>query len=189
MRKITDARTMRAVAHPTRLALLEVLAMHEQLTATEAGELVGESPTNCAFHLRTLAKYGFVEEAGEAPGRRRPWRLIHIGFAFDRKAGTDEESFAAQALSRLLWGRWVDRLSLVNAAMARFDTTWQDVTSSLETVSFVTPEEAEGLIADFGELLNRYRDRIEDPALRPAGSLPVETLVFSYPYDAVRPGN
>jgi hypothetical protein len=34
--------------------------------------MLGESPANCAFHLRTLAKYGFVEEAGDGRGRERP---------------------------------------------------------------------------------------------------------------------
>src|SRR5215467_5092526 len=72
-RKITDARAMRALAHPVRLALLEALAHAGTLTATQASELLGESPANCAFHLRTLAKYGYVEEAGGGKGRERPW--------------------------------------------------------------------------------------------------------------------
>lgn len=52
---------------PVRLALLEVLTFRGPLTATEAGQLIEESPTTCSFHLRQLAKYGFVEEAGGEP--------------------------------------------------------------------------------------------------------------------------
>ena len=81
-RKLTDPRTMRAVAHPVRIALLEVLTAEGPLTATQAGELIGESPTTCSFHLRQLAKYGFIEEAGAGPGRQRPWRLIYTGLRF-----------------------------------------------------------------------------------------------------------
>src|SRR5262249_61369493 len=73
-RKITDARAMRALAHPVRLALLEALVHAGTLTATQASELLGESPANCAFHLRTLAKYGYVVEAGGGRGRGRPGR-------------------------------------------------------------------------------------------------------------------
>ena len=73
---------MRALAHPVRLALLEVLADEGRLTATEAGEKVGESPANASFHLRQLAKYGFVEEAEGGTGRRRPWKLKHLGLRF-----------------------------------------------------------------------------------------------------------
>ena len=53
--KPTDARAMRALAHPVRVALLEALVHTGTLTATQASELLGESPANCAFHLRTLA--------------------------------------------------------------------------------------------------------------------------------------
>jgi len=68
-RTVTDAQTLRALAHPVRIALLEELIVSGPLTATEVGERIGESPTTCSFHLRQLARYGFVEEAGAAPGR------------------------------------------------------------------------------------------------------------------------
>jgi DNA-binding transcriptional ArsR family regulator len=42
---------LRALSHPVRLALLEALATGP-LTATEAGELIDETPTTCSFHLR-----------------------------------------------------------------------------------------------------------------------------------------
>ena len=73
---LTDPRMIRAIAHPVRMALIEAMEQTESrtITATQASELLGESPANCAFHLRTLAKYGFVEEAGGGRGRERPWR-------------------------------------------------------------------------------------------------------------------
>ena len=67
-RQLTDPKAMRAMAHPVRLALMEEINDAGTLTATEAAERVGESPSNCSFHLRQLAKYGFVEEARAAPG-------------------------------------------------------------------------------------------------------------------------
>ena len=60
LREVRDAQTMRALAHPVKIALVEVLSLEGPLTATEAGERIGESPTTCSFHLRQLAKYGFV---------------------------------------------------------------------------------------------------------------------------------
>ena len=72
IREITDARTLRALSHPVRLALIEQLTIGGPMTATEVGELIGESPTTCSFHLRQLAKYGFVEEAGGGKGGPGP---------------------------------------------------------------------------------------------------------------------
>src|ERR1700683_4333725 len=71
---LTNPKAIRALAHPVRWALLEALGQAGTLTATQASEMLGESPANCAFHLRTLAKYGFIEEAGGGRGRERPWR-------------------------------------------------------------------------------------------------------------------
>src|SRR5690242_502623 len=41
-RQVDDARTIRALAHPVRLALLQLLVARGPLTATEAGEALGE---------------------------------------------------------------------------------------------------------------------------------------------------
>src|ERR1700678_1402201 len=79
LQTVSDARTMRALAHPVRIALIEVLMLGGAMTATEAGERIGESPTTCSFHLRQLAKYGLAEEAGGGRGRARPWRMPSIG--------------------------------------------------------------------------------------------------------------
>src|ERR671939_1979408 len=65
---------MRALAHPTRLALLDHLHAAGQATATECAAAVGDSPSSCSYHLRALAKWGFVEEAEGGVGRERPWR-------------------------------------------------------------------------------------------------------------------
>lgn len=67
---------LRALAHPVRQRLLRALAAAGTATATELAEQVGESPPNCSWHLRQLARYGFVTEAGGGPGRKRPWRLV-----------------------------------------------------------------------------------------------------------------
>ncbi|ROP44256.1 helix-turn-helix protein [Streptomyces sp. PanSC9] len=188
-RRLTDPKAMRAVAHPTRLALLEALARREPLTATEAAQMVGESPTNCAFHLRTLAKYGFVEEAGGGTGRSRPWRRAHIGFsvASSDSAGDPEASMAAAALSAVLWDSWLDRIRRIGAMRSAFPEHWNKITSFAESVFYLTPQEAESFQADLNAILFRYRDRLEDPALRPEGAVPMELVQFTFPADALRP--
>src|ERR1700748_927844 len=72
--QLTDPRALRAYAHPGRMALLGLLRREGPLTATRAAELLGESSGTCSFHLRQLAKYGLVEEAGGGTGREKPWR-------------------------------------------------------------------------------------------------------------------
>jgi len=64
-----------ALAHPLRAALLGLLRERGTLTSTEAARLLGQSSGLCSFHLRQLARYGYIEEAAQPRGRIRPWRL------------------------------------------------------------------------------------------------------------------
>ena len=109
LRKISDARTLRALAHPVRIALIETLTIEGAMTATEIGESIGESPTTCSFHLRQLAKYGFVEEAGGGKGRARPWRMTSIGMSLTAAHDDPEAEIAASAVIRLFRERQLDR--------------------------------------------------------------------------------
>src|SRR5579875_467359 len=110
IRELTDARTMRALAHPVRLAVLEALELAGPLTATEAGERIGESATTCSFHLRQLAKYGFVEEAGGGRGRARPWQVKHEGLTLSPEQDDPEAAVAASAVGRLIRDAQLRRL-------------------------------------------------------------------------------
>src|SRR2546430_594232 len=98
---LTDPKAMRALAHPLRWALLEALGHAGTLTATQASEMLGESPANCAFHLRTLAKYGFVEEAGGGKGRERPWRQAYGRMSWQARQGDEQFRLAGQALNQV----------------------------------------------------------------------------------------
>jgi len=107
---LTDARAIRALAHPVRLSLIDLLGYPDALTATEASELIGESPSNCAFHLRTLAKYGFLREAAGSNRRERPWQLVHPSGVHINPQPTDPQAtLAAGALIRTILGRWLSR--------------------------------------------------------------------------------
>jgi DNA-binding transcriptional ArsR family regulator len=70
-----DAKTLRALAHPLRLRLLAVASSEGTITTTSASEHTGESSANCSFHLRLLARYGFLEATDGRDRRERPWRL------------------------------------------------------------------------------------------------------------------
>ena len=186
-RELTDARAMRALAHPTRLSLLEAMAREGRpLTATEAAELVGESPSSCSFHLRQLAKYGFVEEVAEgATGRRRPWKLSHLGLTFDASDSGDPETvLAASALERVMRDRFLDRAAAGLEARRRLPADWRKATGFDQFLLYVTADELAAVEQELSALLLRYHERLADPSTRPAGSRPVEVLALAYLLDA-----
>lgn len=52
--------------HEVRTALLALLAEVGAVTATEAAARLGYSSGLCSFHLRQLARHGYIEEAPAA---------------------------------------------------------------------------------------------------------------------------
>jgi DNA-binding transcriptional ArsR family regulator len=181
LRKITDARTLRALAHPVRVALIEELSIAGPLTATQVGERIGESPTTCSFHLRQLAKYHFVEEAGGGKGRARPWRMTSIGLRFSTDDSPELE-LASVPLLRMWRERVLDRYRTWLETRAAYPKQWRQAASESQHIFYLTAEELEALNAEvLAMLLPRFRERLTDPAQRPAGSLPVEMMMFSYP--------
>ena len=180
-RELPDPKTLRALTHPVRLALLEALTLEGPLTATAAGELIGESPTTCSFHFRQLAKYGFVEEAGNGPGRQRPWKMAHIGMRFSDVHEDPEMTVAAKSLERMVLARALNRLQNFYNTRSSYPKAWQESSGSYENILMISLEELQALEEEFMAIFNQYRVRLADKTLRPADSLPVEVLLFAYP--------
>jgi predicted ArsR family transcriptional regulator len=179
--RLTDPQAMRAIAHPVRMALLELFAVHDKLTATQASEALGESPANCAFHLRTLAKYGFVTEAGGGRGRERPWKPTSTSIRLQSSSLEGEQAhLAADALGQVFIDRLLGRIRSAFAAKA-WPAEWESAVQSSQALVFLTPRELEEASDELLAIINRYVGRRENPQARPAGALPVEFGVFAYP--------
>jgi DNA-binding transcriptional ArsR family regulator len=178
-RRITDPRALRALSHPVRLALLEVLRDEGPLTATQAAERVGESASNCSFHLRTLAKYGFVEEAGSGTGRQRPWRtvdraLVVPGAGLDAAGGV-----AVEALTSLLADRAARRYRGWVAARRHFPPRWREVELFSTVDLYLTAEELDRVGRALHAVLEPYAQRPEPE--RPPGAVPASITLQGFP--------
>ena len=184
LRRLDDARTLRALAHPVRIAIVEELSLGGPLTATEVGERIGETPTTCSFHLRQLAKYGYVEEAGGGKGRARPWRMTSIGYQVASTHDNPETQVAANALVRLVRERQLDRYREWRETQSTYSREWREAAGDSEFVFFLTARELKELNDELVDMLRpRFLERLTDPSQRPPGSVPVEMLIFSYPIE------
>jgi DNA-binding transcriptional ArsR family regulator len=79
-RRIAEPEALEALAHPVRLDLINHLIANGSATASACARAVGDTPSNCSYHLRVLAQVGLVGEAGSSDGRERPWRALITGF-------------------------------------------------------------------------------------------------------------
>ena len=97
--RFEDPRSIRALAHPARLVIINALRAGEELTATQCAELTGLSPSATAYHLKLLERYGFAETAPPRPDRReRPWRATGRQIQTDLDVSTPAGASAAAAV-------------------------------------------------------------------------------------------
>jgi|SRR5205085_3074476 predicted ArsR family transcriptional regulator len=184
--ELSDPKALRALAHPKRIALLSLLTVERELTASEAGRLLGETPASCSFHLQQLAKHGFVEEAGPGRGRRRPWRRTSSGHRWGDSAAGPEAAAAATELSRVVQEQhaaqvlaWVDRADSE-------PREWRNAAVSVDNTAYLTAAELQQLQEELLEvvylrLVEHYGDRLKNPIRRPPGARPVRVFGVAFP--------
>jgi hypothetical protein len=181
--ELTDPRMMRALAHQARIAIWTHLGMHGPATATECAQIAGLSPSACSYHLRTLARYGFVEEDPQsaADGRERPWRARLLAFSMSDGPGTPP---ATQVASRLLAENMRMAAEEIRARyLARrseYPADWQVAAGETFSVAHVTPGELERMRSQVLEVMAPYI-RL-DTASRPSGALPVRITLDLFPW-------
>jgi DNA-binding transcriptional ArsR family regulator len=178
---LSDARRLRALTHPVRIALIGKLVLHGPLTAAEASELIDEPPSTCSFHFRQLAKYGVVEEAGGGKGRAKPWRMTTTGLSVTAREDPASR-LAEDALIRMVRERQFERYRTWLQTRAGYPPRWRDAGDDSEYVFHLTVEELEQLSSDLTAILMPlFQKRMADPSKRPHGSVPVQLLLLSHP--------
>ena len=182
---------MRALAHPTRLTLLELLAREGSLTATQASALLGESSASASYHLRQLAKYGFVEHAGQGPGRERPWRPAARGQRWSDVSPDPQTAAAAKVLSRVLLEREFD--AAIDWVEGAYDLPpeWRDAALGSQSILYMTLDELRDFASRYQALLEEggLLERSDDPALRPPDTRPIKVLLLAFPVPPTPSGN
>ncbi len=185
---ITDARAMRALAHPLRVALLETMRRDGEITATRAAELLDESPGNMSWHLQTLAKYGFVEETGEGHGRSRPWRMVSDSRSFETGMTDPDVAAAGEALERTFIERAYDQLREWWSRRLTYPVKWRRAAFITERVTYLTAAELAMISEEVHEIYTRYADR-GSKEKRPAGALPIHLYAHGHPLPPTAAGN
>jgi DNA-binding transcriptional ArsR family regulator len=182
LRDITDPRVLRAMAHPLRLKLVNALALHGPATATELADRVGDTPANCSWHLRQLAKFEFIEEAADLPakGRNRPWRWIARGTTWGKPDDPPELVAVGQQLTQAMLGYELTERQAWDGRRAEEKPEWISAAFAVQTISWLTAEELEAVGEQVREVLFQFNDRL-DPAKRPEGSRPVRFIAWGNP--------
>lgn len=178
MRRVSDPKELRALAHPVRFALLDLLA-EGPLTASQCGERLGETPANCSYHLRQLAKFGHVHRVEGGHGRERYWasRDEGITIADDGPGGEAAARAVGNAVDEYrmaAWRAFVDRRS-------HEPEPWRKAALSTDLVTWLTSEELAMLTQGIYDLFAPYTGRDADPDARPDEARAVRFFAYAFP--------
>lgn len=167
---------MRALAHPLRLSLVELLGALGPATAAECARHLDSTQASCSFHLRQLAKYGFVEKAppsGDA--REHPWQLT------DLEQSWSDSGPAADELERVFVQREADRILAWQAASDDQPGPWQDAAFMGGATLPMTAEELEAVRNELRAVLEPYIRRLSDRDSWPDGYRFVRIMLAGTP--------
>lgn len=177
-REITDLEALKALAHPRRQAMLRHLELHGPATSATLARALGLNTGATSYHLRELARHGFVAELPErAQGRERWWRAVRRDLRFPRRSQQDERTRAVvDEMNRLAFAA---DLELFAQAQVEADEQgpWADLPYSRGSIQ-VTPAELREFFEEFIALLNRYK-RAEGEL--PPGARTVLTRFLAFP--------
>jgi DNA-binding transcriptional ArsR family regulator len=168
-----DVTAVRALAHPLRLRLLDLLRFDGPATATLLASRVGESSGSTSYHLRQLARHGFIEEVAKRGGRERWWRYRERRGGVDNADSSNVRALLGELLSREAYA--LDRYLSVTAR----DPAWDEAAFFQTRALRLTAGELEELSGVLHATFARFRSAACDDV--PPEALPVRVLAFGFP--------
>ncbi|MET9383492.1 helix-turn-helix domain-containing protein [Streptomyces sp. NPDC002928] len=177
-----DARSLRGLAHPLRMQLLDTLRQRGPATASQLAERFGESSGATSYHLRQLAAHGFVEDAPErGKGRERWWQAVDQGLVFDtaefEDAGPEVRGLAEVFLYEVA-NTHARELSTWLDARKDWSEAWSRGSDMSDATLRLTPELAAELVTRMHALIDGYRSLVGDEDTPDAETVRIHTHLF-----------
>jgi predicted transcriptional regulator len=173
---LTDPEAIAALTHPLRLKLLNHLMTNGPATASAAARAVGDTPSNSSYHLRILARYGWVAADEPADARERPWRALVTGFGVDLAGRPDDP--AVRALVALTVQQEQQEVRDALERYAGLSEEWREASSHNSYTLRMTSEEAVELAQRVDALIRPYIAAVREGAPEGAGLVRVGLHVF-----------
>ncbi|MCI2958566.1 helix-turn-helix domain-containing protein [Agromyces atrinae] len=181
--RIADLGALKALAHPVRIALYDLLSQYGPATASGLGERIGESSGSTSYHLRQLAAHDLIREVeGRGSARERWWERTPGGLSI---VATETRSDpAAMEMTRTVVEHWnANRAELLDEFSRRgpveLDDAWFEA-SVISTLNFrLTAEQLDEFVAEWQDLADRLYERFHGSDL--PGSRPVQVHFNAFP--------
>lgn len=171
MPDIKDAAVLKAIAHPLRRRLLDVLRVDGPSMPSVLARVTGQAVANVSHHLRVLADAGLIAEAPELARNRKEhwWRMVDTRISWNPQDFTADaaEMAAADAAESLGLQRQIDLTSTWLGSPASRSEPWTDSAFSTDSWLRLSPAELAQMGQEIEEVIGRYWGRAESPEREP----------------------
>ncbi|WP_438488784.1 helix-turn-helix domain-containing protein [Streptomyces sp. S186] len=178
-----DARSLRGLAHPLRMRILELLTLDGPDTATGLSRRLGENTGTVSWHLRHLADHDFIEEeTGRGTRRERWWRAVAVSRRLDTTDFRDDPdvrgplSVYVHEIVQQHFNRVVDYLA------EDWAPEWRDAGAVAQWHDLaLTPDQLAALNEELALVVERYRGVATETEEGAAAAQPVIVQLQSFP--------
>ena len=189
---VVEMAALKALAHPLRVQLLDALSGYGPSTASALAERLGESSGATSYHLRQLAKHGFVrEDTTRGSSRERWWERVPQPIMLDATGfAPDSAEMAASGLIVAEWQRTRQaRLSaFLMTGMETVGREWMEAGGSSSANLQLTREQTMALSEELQAVLDGYTSKYRNQKM--PGARPVQVHVDVFPLvDGVEQGS
>jgi DNA-binding transcriptional ArsR family regulator len=158
--RILDAGAVKALAHPLRFQLLELLVEHGPATASGLGRILGENSGSTSYHLRQLEKHGLIEEASEVGNARdRYWRAAEGGWTlrgFEMLQRADTSEAASALLDEVVRAR-VERVQRWHREGHLWGEDWVETTIEATGRMRLSRDQLAEMTTELVAVMDRFR--------------------------------
>ncbi|HUY10205.1 MAG TPA: winged helix-turn-helix domain-containing protein [Candidatus Dormibacteraeota bacterium] len=172
-----SALRLRALAHPLRWKLIDLLGSERTATATRCAEATGESVASCSYHLGVLGKYEYIQLVPGIAGREKPWRLTSRRQDLSSPGPDLEDQLASEAATEVFLDHELERIKSRVRTRGLEPPEWRQATSGGGSTIWVTAAELGEIKEELLAILRRYESRAEDPRERPADARAARVFV------------
>ena len=160
--RVLDSGALRALAHPLRVKIYDILSQYGPQTASSLAERLGESSGSTSYHLRALAKHDLIREAEDrGTGRERWWERPIGGVTFanpDAMATPAGRAATQVVMNEFLRNRNDQLLDFVNKGIGGEEEMWQEGTLISTATARLNPEQAKELALKIMALIDEAVD-------------------------------
>ncbi|QIG40547.1 helix-turn-helix transcriptional regulator [Microbacterium sp. 4R-513] len=168
--RILDTGALRALAHPLRVRIYDILSQYGPQTASSLAERLGESSGSTSYHLRALAKHDLIREVdGRGSARERWWErpIGGVSFANGEALKTPSGRAATQiVMSEFFQLRQEQLLRFIDRGLSKEPDDWQEASMVSTATARLTPEQSteltRNIMALIDEAVDKYRNQTGD---------------------------